>query len=460
MTVLGGRQSGVLLHPTSLPSGRLDQDAFRWIDWLVEAGFSVWQVLPLGVPQENHSPYMCLSSFAMNPALMTTSEIESSTRELDLGDFLHWYRCQQYWLDDYALFRVLKDQFSGQAWYEWPLEYRQHEAREMASARKMHRQAIKSVFLQQYALHTRWRDIRKHANKRGVSLLGDLPIFVAHDSADVWANQPDFLLDEHGRPRFVAGVPPDYFSEDGQRWGNPQYDWNVLESSGFDYWIERLGFHVEQFDAVRIDHFRGLESSWMIDAEEEGAKHGHWQAVPGAALLEAVRKQLGYLPLVAENLGTITDEVEILRKQFNLPGMAVLQFAWDGSSDNPHLPHNISSDCVAYTGTHDNDTTVGWFDSLDQTVQNKIMQQMGIEHTDSAQVCEAMMDAALSSAAQLAIFPLQDLLGLGSSTRMNTPGTDIGNWAWQADFSFLTPALALACRQRLKKAARLGDNHE
>lgn len=453
MKALGGHQAGLLLHPSSLPSGRLDQDALRWIDWLAEAGFSVWQVLPMGVPQENLSPYMCLSSFAMNPALMTESEIEASTRALDLGDFLHWYRCQQYWLDDYALFRVLNDQFSGQAWYEWPAAYRRRQAREMASARKQHQQALKDLFLQQYALHTRWQSIRKYAHKRDVSLLGDLPIFVAHDSADVWANQHNFLLDEHGQPRYVAGVPPDYFSDTGQRWGNPQYDWNTLESSGFDYWIKRLAYHVGHFDTVRIDHFRGLESSWMIDAAEEGAIHGHWQTVPGAALLETARKKLGCLPLVAENLGTITDEVEALRKQFSLPGMAVLQFAWDGSPDNPHLPHNISPDCVAYTGTHDNDTTIGWFDSLEQKVQNKIMQQMGIEH--SGQVSEAMIDATLGSAAQLAIIPLQDLLGLDSLTRMNTPGTDLGNWAWQADFSSLTPALASACRQRLKKHARL-----
>ncbi len=450
--------AGVLLHPGSLPSGRLDQDALRWIDWLSEAGFSIWQVLPLGVPQDNRSPYMCLSSFAINPALMTEPDIDASTRGLDLGNFLYWYRCQQYWLDDYALFRVLKTQYADQAWYEWPDEYRQRQPEALETARKTHQQALKALFLQQYALHMRWQKIREHARSRGVSLFGDLPIFVAHDSADVWANQQVFLLDEQGQPRFVAGVPPDYFSETGQRWGNPQYDWNALQSSGFSYWIKRLGYHIEHFDLLRIDHFRGLESSWMIDAASEGAAQGYWQGVPGVALLEAARAQFGSLPLVAENLGTITHEVEVLRQQFNLPGMAVLQFAWDGSPDNPHLPDNILEDCVAYTGTHDNDTTVGWFASLDQKVQNKIMQQMDVKQ--AGQVCGAMIDAALGSAAQRVVIPLQDLLALDSSARMNTPGTDLGNWAWQANFDCLTPALASDCRQRLKKFNRLEQKHE
>lgn len=458
MTELSPRQAGVLLHPSSLPSGKLDEDALRWIDWLGEAGFTVWQVLPLGVPQDNYSPYMCLSSFAMNPALMADAAIESAIRSLDLGDFLNWYRFQQYWLDDYALFRVLKDQHAGQAWYEWPDQYRMREPQALDLARTTHKQALKNVFLQQYALHGCWKSIRTYAQSRGVSLLGDLPIFVAHDSADVWANQGNFLLDENGQPRFVAGVPPDYFSMTGQRWGNPQYNWDALQRSGFDYWIKRLGYHIEHFDMLRIDHFRGLESSWMIDAVEEGAVHGHWQAVPGAALLKTVRQQLGVLPLVAENLGTITHEVEALRRQYNLPGMAVLQFAWDGSPDNPHLPHNIHTDCVAYTGTHDNDTTVGWFEHLERKVQDKIMQQMGIERAE--QVCGKMIDATLSSAARMAIIPLQDLLALDSSARMNTPGTDMGNWAWQADSDVLTADFAIACRQRLEKFNRLGNHHE
>lgn len=458
MDALGGHQAGLLLHPTSLPSGRLDEDAFHWIDWLSEAGFSVWQVLPLGVTQANHSPYMCLSSFAMNPALMAESEMDDALQVLDLGDFLYWYRRQQHWLDDYALFSVLKQTHAGLAWYEWPAEYRQRAPRALERVRATQQDALKTVYVQQYALHARWQRIRDYAQQRGVSLLGDLPIFVAHDSADVWANQDCFLLDAHAQPRYVAGVPPDYFSRTGQRWGNPQYDWKALKEIGFAYWIERLGYHIEHFDAVRIDHFRGLESSWMIDAAQEGAVHGHWQAVPGAALLETVRQELGVLPLVAENLGTITPEVEALRRQFELPGMAVLQFAWDGSPDNPHLPHNIEVDCVAYTGTHDNDTTRGWFESLEPEIQNKIMQQMGVTQAD--QVCTSMIDATLSSAAQLAMIPLQDILELGSSARMNTPGTDLGNWGWRADFSVLTAELAAQYRVRLNHFKRLGNQHE
>jgi len=459
MTALFKHETGVLLHPTSLPSGRLNQDANRWIDWLAGAGFSVWQVLPLGVPQENHSPYMCLSSFAMNPALLSESEQEQFLGEMDLSDFLHWYRQQQYWLDNYALFTVLKAQFQGDAWYQWPLEYRRRDKQILQAVHDSHRQVIKDIFLQQYALHRRWQSVRAYAHQKNISLFGDLPIFVAHDSADVWADQNCFLLDEQGQPNYVAGVPPDYFSSTGQRWGNPQYDWQALQASGFDYWIKRLGYHIEHFDSLRIDHFRGLQASWMIPADSEGAAQGHWQAVPGAALLDAVRSQLGVLPLVAENLGTITPEVENLRRQFDLPGMAVLQFAWDGSSDNPHLPQNIQADCVAYTGTHDNDTTLGWFNSLEPPVQQQVMQQLGldpggIDHGE--QICDAFIDAVLASAAQLAMIPLQDLLALDHSARMNTPGTDAGNWGWQADFDVLTPALAKSYRRRLRMFNRGG----
>ena len=261
------------------------------------------------------------------------------------------------------------------------------------------------------------------------------------------------MLDPRGHPTHVAGVPPDYFSASGQRWGNPQYDWNALRDSHFTYWERRLNYHLQIFDLLRIDHFRGLQAVWMIDAATEGAANGYWQEVPGAALLEQLSKDRGKLNLVAEDLGTITDEVEALRRRFALPGMAVLQFAWDGSSHNPHLPENITPDRVAYTGTHDNDTTAGWFAGLEHEVQNRIMHHLDIQHAEA--LCSAFIDAALGSAAQLAVVPLQDLLGLDSSARMNTPGTDLGNWNWQFRPDTLGSRLAEDLRKRLDNTDRL-----
>ena len=447
MNPLSKRRAGVLLHPTSLPSGRLDQAANDWIDWLASAGFSVWQLLPLGVPQENRSPYMCLSSFAINPAMMDTAHIAAYLDSAPLVDFLHWYRENRDWLDDYALFRVIRARNADRPWYEWPAEYRQRDPDTLARLQSAASQELNAIILQQFALHTRWHEVRDYARQRGIYIFGDLPIFVAHDSADVWAHQDSFMLDEHGLATHVAGVPPDYFSAEGQRWGNPQYNWNTLQDNDFDYWTKRLNHQLQHFDLLRIDHFRGLQAVWMIDASKEGASQGYWQEVPGTDLLKQLGRNRGILPLVAEDLGTITPEVEALRKRFDLPGMAVLQFAWDGSSDNPHLPENITPDRVAYTGTHDNDTTAGWFASLDNAVQNKIMSHLEIDQADT--VLAAFIDAALNSAAQLAVIPLQDLLGLDSSARMNTPGTDMGNWSWQFQGTDLNPRLAAVFKAKI-----------
>ena len=447
------RRAGVLLHPTSLPSGRLDRAANDWIDWMAQAGFTVWQILPLGVPQKNRSPYMCLSSFAIDPALMGQTQMTAFLESAPLGDFLCWYREHRDWADDYALFRVIKSRHQDRPWYEWPEEYRQRDPDLLAQLWSYACGELNTVILEQYALHTRWKEIRDYAHNKGVYVFGDLPIFVAHDSADVWAHQECFMLDPRGHPTHVAGVPPDYFSASGQRWGNPQYDWNALRDSHFTYWERRLNYHLQIFDLLRIDHFRGLQAVWMIDAATEGAANGYWQEVPGAALLEQLSKDRGKLNLVAEDLGTITDEVEALRRRFALPGMAVLQFAWDGSSHNPHLPENITPDRVAYTGTHDNDTTAGWFAGLEHDVQNRIMHHLDIQHAEA--LCSAFIDAALGSAAQLAVVPLQDLLGLDSSARMNTPGTDLGNWNWQFRPDTLGPRLAEDLRKRLDNTDRL-----
>lgn len=449
-------KAGVLLHPTALTSGQLDVEAEHWIDWLAEAGFGVWQVLPMGVPQANHSPYMCLSSFALNPALLAASTLETQAANVDMADFLNWCRVQHYWLEDFSLFMVLKKQHGDLPWYAWPDEYRSRNPDSLAVALDQHQRAVTEIQMQQYLLYKRWQALRDYARSRGIATFGDLPIFVAHDSADVWANQSCFLLNEAGQPQWVAGVPPDYFSTSGQRWGNPHYDWQELEAQDFRYWVQRLGYQLECFDLLRVDHFRGLEAVWMIEAGSEGAIHGHWQRVPGEHLLRRVQEKFGKLPLVAEDLGTITPEVEALRKLFSLPGMAVLQFAWDGAPDNPHLPANIGSDRVVYTGTHDNDTTAGWFNSLSAPLQHQIMQKLEISQAE--QITPTLINAALNSAARLAMFPLQDLLGLGSETRMNTPGTDQGNWRWRVS-GMPGKALAEHLRQLLTQTGRLADTH-
>ena len=281
---------------------------------------------------------------------------------------------------------------------------------------------------QQFNLHLYWQKIREYAAAKNVYLFGDMPIFVAHDSADVWACQDRFLLDDDGNPIQVTGVPPDYFAQDGQRWGNPHYDWDFMEKEGFRWWLDRLQHHFEWFDLVRIDHFRGLEASWMIYAEADTAVDGYWQQVPGDKLLSKLQQEMQEIPLVAEDLGEITPEVTALRDKFNLPGMSILQFSFEGFDDNPHKPKNIRSNTVVYTGTHDNDTTLGWFQSQDQDMQRHILHTLQID--DPTQVVEAMIQTALQTPACLAVIPLQDFLGLDSSARMNTPGTIEGNWQW------------------------------
>ncbi len=418
------RRAGVLLHPTSFPSGTL-HDSALWLDFLEAAGLSVWQMLPLGVPLADRSPYQCLSAFAVNPALLHRPE------PLDAEDalFRDWCHAQAYWLEDYALFRCIKEREEGRSWVRWPeaLKWRRPEALQKVSEEAADR--LVALKWEQFQLWRQWRTVRESAHRRGIRLFGDLPIFVAHDSADVWACPRRFLLDDQGRPTWVAGVPPDYFSKTGQRWGNPHYDWEYHQEEGFRWWLDRMRHHFEWFDLLRIDHFRGLQAVWMIDAKAETAEQGHWQEVPGDALLARVRDQLGSLPLVAEDLGTITPEVRALKEKYRLPGMAVLQFAFDSSADNPNKPENIGENTVVYTGTHDNDTTRGWFDGLPAEMKERVRLELGIENDGEA--VEAMIRTAFDTRANLAVIPLQDFLGLGSEARMNTPGTREGNWCWR-----------------------------
>ena len=445
------RRAGVLLHPTSLPSRTLD-DAYRWLDFMAESGLSVWQVLPLGKPQAGLSPYQCLSAFAANPALLSNIP-PAGEAELAEDAYQEFCRSQAHWLIDFALFTALKRHFDNLAWFHWPARYRDRDSATLIEAGAQFAEAMEQVKWQQFVLHREWQSIRRYAAKRGIHLFGDMPIFVAHDSADVWACQERFLLDDQGMAIQVTGVPPDYFSETGQRWGNPHYDWEYMEQEGFRWWLDRLHHHFDWFDLVRIDHFRGLEAVWMIYADSDTAIDGYWQEVPGDKLLAMLQKEMGEIPLVAEDLGIITDEVRALKKRFRLPGMSVLQFSFDSFADNPHKPANIKPNTVVYTGTHDNDTTLGWFRTLDPGAQQYVLETLGIESAD--EVVGRMTEIAMSCAAALAIIPLQDFLELGSEARMNLPGTTENNWNWAFNWSDLdTPELCSRIRARIDASDR------
>ncbi|HUX30931.1 MAG TPA: 4-alpha-glucanotransferase [Thiobacillus sp.] len=437
-------RAGLLLHPTSLPSGTL-ADAERWLDFLQAAGFGVWQMLPLGIPLTGLSPYQCASAFAVNPGLFPAAPV-------DMQGFADWRRRQTHWLEDFARFMVIKAEQDGASWTDWPAALRDRDAQTLAEFDAAHADKLEAVMVEQYGAAMQWRHIHAHAAAHGIQLFGDMPIFVAHDSADVWAQRGLFLLDDVGHPAVVTGVPPDYFSETGQRWGNPHYNWAAMQADGFSWWRARLAAHFEWFDLVRIDHFRGLVAAWVIPAHEPTAIHGEWVEAPGAALLQAIADEMGELPLVAEDLGIITPEVTALRHRFGLPGMVVLQFAFDHHADNPHKPENVHPDTVYYTGTHDNDTTLGWWRALPGEARQEVMRQLNVDDPDA--VPDAMIDTVLKSRAALAILPLQDVLRLGSEARMNTPGTDNGNWAWRFAWEVLSPDLASSLLEHLQKAHR------
>ena len=460
------RRAGILLHPTSLPSGVLDRDVERWLQLIADSGFSVWQVLPLGEPQVGLSPYQCSSAFAMNPALLPELP---PVDHLNVA-FTDFCRDQQFWLDDYVLFKVLKVHFNGASWFDWPDALKFRNPASMKQVREQYASAITVLKWQQFQLDKRWHEIRSIAAEKGIQLFGDLPIFVGHDSTDVWAHPEWFLLNPDGRMSVVTGVPPDYFSATGQRWGNPHYNWEVMQADGFKWWRSRINHHLEQFDLLRIDHFRGLEAVWEIEASCETAVEGHWEKVPGDELLASFIDGLEHLPFVAEDLGIITPEVTALRKKYQLPGMSILQFGFDEFEDNPHKPHNIEEDTIAYTGTHDNDTTRGWFDSLEDHVKNHVLQTLGLlndhchnwhELNDAGcVVVDSLVRNAFDSRAAISILPMQDWLYLGSEARMNTPGTTTGNWQWQLQWEQLTPEHVEDMRVRIEKSQRLVTKHD
>jgi len=448
--LLASRRAGALLHVTSLPSGRLDEDALRWLDFMSEAGLQAWQVLPLVIPDAHGSPYQSESAFAMDPRLLPIQP-----DPIDEADFEAYCDRQAHWLGDFALFRVLKERFDHRHWITWPAEYRDRHPEALALVNYETADAVRKIKRQQFMLARAWQRIQAHARDLGIALFGDIPIFVAHDSAETWAQPENFLLDETGHPTTVTGVPPDYFSATGQRWGNPHYRWDRMEADGFRWWHARMRHQFDLFDIVRIDHFRGLVAVWMIDAACDTAMEGHWQATPGDALLSSLQQRYPELPIVAEDLGVITDEVRDLRLKYALPGMAVLQFAFDHFEDNPHKPANIKTDDVVYTGTHDNDTSVGWFGKLDADERAFVFDTLDSAPTDD--IATLMINTAMQTEASLAVAPLQDYLGLGSQARMNTPGVTDGNWHWRFQWDMLEPGLAARIHEMVANSGRLQD---
>lgn len=451
--VLDLRRAGVLLHPTSLPSATLGDDAMRFLDFLQAGGFSVWQMLPLGPVGMHASPYSPDSAFAGNPRLIPHSRCGEV---IEPGPLQQFRAREAAWLEDYALFKVIQREVQGQPWWDWPDELRHRDMGALQAFAQAHRPAIQQCVWEQFQFDQCWRALRSEASARGILLYGDLPMFVVANSADVWANPDIFRLDEQGQATHVAGVPPDAFTELGQCWDNPVYDWERLRDRGFDWWLRRVAHECNRFDLLRWDHFRGLAATWEIPVPGGGRParpaEGAWHEVPGRALLEFMERKLGSLPLVAENLGIITPEVEQLRHDFGLPGMHVLQFAFDGNEHNPHLLENHEVQGVAYTGTHDNDTSAGWYSSLPPELQTEILKVLG-QPADS--MPEALVHLALASVCQLAIIPLQDLLGLGSEARMNVPGQAQGQWRWTFNWADLTPELAKHWRHLVQVSGRV-----
>ena len=474
MSTTNPRASGILLHPTSLPGrwgiGDLGEAAYRFVDALQAAGQQLWQVMPLGPTGYGDSPYQSFSAFAGNPLLISfdlllgeglllsedvadapslpdhavdygavipfklgvlrrSFERFSTGSSPELRQAFNDFLAQNHsWLNDYALFAALKQAHGGASWNTWDGPIARHEPEALVHWSRQLSSEVQFHSYLQFLFQRQWLDLKSYANQRGVRIIGDIPIFVAYDSADLWANPDLFWLDEDNNPLVVAGVPPDYFSATGQRWGNPLYRWPVLAKRGYSWWVERFRSTLVLYDIARIDHFRGFAGYWEVPAEEETAINGRWVAGPGRDLFDAVHRALGSLPIIAEDLGLITPDVIELRDGLGFPGMKVLQFAFGGRSDDPYLPHNYLPRSVVYTGTHDNDTTRGWWNSLPDHERSRVQVYLG---RDGSDISWDLIRLALMSVAELAIIPIQDVLDLDSSARMNTPGQAGGNWGWR-----------------------------
>jgi len=502
------RASGILMHISSLPSpfgiGDLGSGSFHFIDFLAQSGQQYWQILPLGPTREvfGNSPYMSSSAFAGNPLFISPEQLIQegllSQNDLELYNFSEysvnfpevtsrkekvlqqaWKNFQQqfsgaeldhffdkltkkhHWLKKYSLFMALKQQFNQQNWMQWPEQIRQCQQKALQKAEKELQEQIRYFQFEQYLFFKQWKELHNYAQQKGIQLIGDLPIYVGLDSADVWAHQEIFALSpETGRPTHVAGVPPDYFSNTGQLWGNPLYRW---ESTGsvqeklFTWWQQRLQAILSTVDSIRIDHFRGFESYWSVPAEEETALNGSWEPGLGVSFFQEMENRLGALPIIAEDLGVITPAVEKLRDDLAFPGMKILLFAFDGDPDNAYLPHNMIQNCVVYTGTHDNDTAVGWYLSEETSSRAKELarEYANCQNPDAAHFHKQIVYLAQSSVAALCILPMQDVLGFGNDCRMNRPGTGTNNWQWRCAPRFITDSLATELRRTTALFGRL-----
>ena len=484
------RAGGILLHPTCLPGpygiGDIGPGAIRWLEFLSEAGCNLWQILPLGPTGYGDSPYQCFSSFAGNPylispeallenGLLSTSDLEElpefAANRVDYGKVIHWklvllnkaydnlkghndpvllqefaefQEQKSFWLADYALFMALKEMHQGKPWFAWDVELRDRDPQAIENFKIKFTTAIERHTFWQFLFFRQWRRLRERAIQCGIQIIGDIPIFVAHDSSDVWTNRELFHLDEDGMPTYVAGVPPDYFSKTGQLWGNPLYRWDVHASQGYTWWLERLRSTLALVDIVRLDHFRGFAGYWEVPGDAETAEFGRWAPGPGRDFFVAMQKTLGELPIIAEDLGMITPDVVDLLEEFGFPGMKILQFGFDGNPLHPFLPHNYPKNCVVYTGTHDNDTVRGWYRRIPQAEKKFFRRYL---NRNGRQVSWDLIRACWASVAIFALAPMQDFLDLGNEARMNYPGSLGDNWAWRMKGDELTGELAGRIRE-------------
>ena len=502
------RASGILLHPTSLPGefgiGDFGPQAYEFIDFLVDSRQTYWQILPLGPTGFGDSPYQCFSAFAGNTLLISPEKLVEvgllAKEDLDLrpkfdhdrvdyGGVYEWknkilpaaYRnfaarasdelrrefasfvsLNQPWLDDYALYRAIKAAQGEKPWYEWNTPLKLREPGAIGFVRESLATQIDEQRFFQFLFFRQWAALKRYAAGNGIKIVGDAPIFVALDSADVWCNRDKFKLNADGSPRVVAGVPPDYFSRTGQLWGNPIYDWDAMRQDGFGWWISRAKHTLSIVDVLRIDHFRGFAAAWEVPGGDETAENGSWVAVPGEELFRSIEREIGPLPFWAEDLGHITPDVEDLRGRFGLPGMKILQYAFGGDARNQNLPHNFTRNCIAYTGTHDNDTTAGWWLSRPGTGSTRGVEEISREHDFCRQYLDAdgeeinwdFIRAVWASVADTAIVPMQDILGLGTEARMNLPASTSGNWVWRYKNSDITPELTSRLRKMTELYAR------
>ncbi|MDA1330375.1 MAG: 4-alpha-glucanotransferase [Chloroflexi bacterium] len=488
------RSSGILLHPTSLPGsygiGDLGPEAYRWVDFLAEGGFTWWQLLPLGPTGFADSPYQSFSAFAGNPMLISPELLQRDgllengdldshpdfpDSKVDFAAVNEWKKAllaiahrrvirlpalqlefetfkreQADWLEDYALFRAIKTEQGEGPWSNWPQGLRDRETLELEEARSRLAESIENYAFHQFLFFRQWEALRSHMQARNVQVIGDIPIYVAMDSAEVWANRNWFYLDSEGQPISVAGVPPDYFSKTGQLWGNPLYRWDKHAEQGYKWWLKRLMSTLLMVDIVRLDHFRGFAGYWAVPAGQKTAETGQWEAGPGEVFFETMREKLGELPLIAEDLGEITQAVIELRDEFDLPGMKILQFAFDDGLEHKFLPHNYAENFVAYTGTHDNDTVRGWYMSAPEAEKVFCRDYLGVDGSD---IAWDMIRAVWASRANVAIAPIQDVLDLGTEARMNFPGTIGGNWDWRMPADALRPELS-------RRLADLNQKHD